>query len=313
MKEIQVSFQSDVDLSGTLALPEGHIEEKYPAVLLLHGSGPLDRNENTKFAKMNVFKLLSDSLCENGFAVLRYDKRGVGESKGNFYEAGLYDFVSDAEAAFAFLKTHPNIDPSRIFLLGHSEGCTLAVLLQLRQKARGLILLAGACESLKTTIIRQGEQASRDVQTMSGWKGTFFRLLKIPEKIAKQQAVLFDRIERSSQAVIRVKGQKIPAKWLREHFQYNVFNDLPKITCPVLAITGSKDVQVLPEHARIFAENVSGVSEFHIIENMNHILRYQEGEINMLTLKQTYKRLFKQPLDQRLIEDVVSWLNKTKE
>jgi len=312
MKEIEAAFQSDVELRGTLALPERNISEKHPAVLLLHGSGPLDRNENAKFAKMNVFKLLSDSLCENGFAVLRYDKRGVGESKGNFYEAGLFDFVSDAEAAFAFLKNHPKIDSSRIFLLGHSEGCTIAVLLQLRQKARGLILLAGACESLKATMMRQGEQASRDVQMMGGWKGTFFRLLKIPEKIAKQQAELMERIEGSSQAVIRVKGRKIPAKWLREHFQYNVFNDLPKITCPVLAITGSKDVQVLPEHARIFAENVSGVSEFHIIEDMNHILRYQEEEGNMMTLKQTYKRLFKQPLDQRLIEHVVSWLNKTK-
>ena len=73
MKEIEAAFQSDVELRGTLALPERNISEKHPAVLLLHGSGPLDRNENAKFAKMNIFKLLSDSLCENGFAVLRYD------------------------------------------------------------------------------------------------------------------------------------------------------------------------------------------------------------------------------------------------
>ena len=274
----------------------------------------VDRDENTKLGKINAFKLLSDLLTEYGFAVLRYDKRGVGESKGNFQEAGLYDLVSDAEAAFTFLKTHPNIDSKQIFVLGHSEGCTLAVLLQLRQKVRGLILLAGAAESLKTTtIIRQGEQVRRDVQKMSGLKGTFFRLLKVPEKIAKQQASLINRIEQSSQAVMRVKGQKIPAKWMREHFQYNVVDDLHKITCPVLALTGSKDVQVLPEHARVSAENVSGDAEYHIIENMNHVLRYQEEEMNIMTLKQTYKRSFKQPLDQRLIEHLVNWLNKTKE
>lgn len=314
MKEIHVSFQSDVDLRGTLALPQqGNISEKYPAILLLHGSGPVDRNENTKFAKINAFKLLSDALVQNGFAVLRYDKRGVGESKGNFHEAGLYDFVSDAEAAFTFLQTHPQIDSNQIFLLGHSEGCTVAVLLQLRQQARGLILLAGACESLKTTMIRQGEQAGRDVKTMSGWKGTLFRLLKIPEKIAKQQASLIEQIEQSTQAVIRVKGQKVPAKWLREHFQYNVLDDLHKITCPVIAITGSKDAQVLPEHARVFAEHVSGAAEYHIIENMNHVLRYQEEDTNIMTLKQTYKRSFKQPLERQLIEHIVNWLNKTKE
>lgn len=313
MKEIPVSFQSDVELHGTLAFPEANAAKKHPAVLLLHGSGPVDRDENAPFAKMNVFKRLSEALTENGYAVLRYDKRGVGESKGNFYEAGLFDLVSDAEAAFTFLQAHPDIDADRIFLIGHSEGCALAVLLQLRQTARGLILLAGAAESLKTTILRQGEQASRDIQSMGGWKGAFFRLLKIPERIMKQQASLIARVERTTQAVIRMKGQKIPAKWLREHFQYNVVNDLSKITCPVLAITGSKDLQVLPEHARIFAENVSGVSEFHILENMNHILRYQNEEANMFTLKQTYKRSFKQPLDERLIELIVKWLNQTQE
>lgn len=310
MQEVHVSFQSDVQLHGTLSLPSSESTEQHPAILLLHGSGPVDRDENMKARNMNAFKLLSEALVPHGFAVLRYDKRGVGESKGNFDEAGLYDLVSDAEAAITFLKAHPNVNPERIFVLGHSEGCTLAVLLQQRLQAHGLILLAGAAESLKTTIERQGEWIVRDIQEMRGLKGVFLRLLKVPEKISKQQSSFIHEIEQSTQSVIRVKGQKLPAKWMREHFQYNVCNDLHKIICPVLAITGSKDVQVLPEHAQVFAENVSGEAEYYIIENMNHVLRYQEEEARMITINKTYKRAFSQPLDQRLIDHIVNWLQK---
>src|SRR5690625_4355385 len=120
MNEVHVSFHSDVELKGSLAFPDEHVATKqYPAILLLHGSGPVDRDENANMGKMNVFKLLSEALVKEGYAVLRYDKRGIGESAGDFYAAGLFDLVSDGEAALTFLKDHPNIDAERIFLLGH--------------------------------------------------------------------------------------------------------------------------------------------------------------------------------------------------
>lgn len=311
MNEVSVSFHSEVELKGSLVFPkEDFSRETFPALLLLHGSGPVDRDENAKQGKTNVFKLLSDAIVSHGFAVLRYDKRGVGESKGNYDEAGLFDFVDDAEAAFAFLQSHPNIDRERIFVLGHSEGCTLAILLQQRKAARGLILLAGAAESLKTTILRQGEEVAQEMREMTGWKGKLFRLFNVSDKVSKQQASILERVEKSSEPVIRFRGQKIQAKWMREHMQYNVVEDLHKITCPVLAVTGSKDVQVLPEHAQRFADHVSGESECMVIDNMNHMLRYQEEPAHLLTLKQVYKRSFQQPLDQQLIDVIVNWLNK---
>lgn len=311
MNEVEVSFQSDVELRGTLAFPKKiGAAETYPALLFLHGSGPVDRNENAPMGKINAFRLLSEALVPLGFAALRYDKRGIGESKGNFDEAGLSDFVKDAEAAYQFLQAHPNIDKERIFVLGHSEGCAIAVLLQQRQKAKGLILLAGAAESLKETIVRQGEQAAREMKEMPGWKGWLFRLLKVPEKVKKQQMGLLERIEKSTEPVIRVKGQKVQAKWMREHFQYNVVHDLNQITCPVLAITGSKDIQVLPEHAKVFADSTSGESEYLIIENMNHVLRHQEEPATMLSARQVYKRSFEKPLESKLIDAISEWLKR---
>lgn len=135
-------------------------------------------------------------------------------------------------------------------------------------------------------------------------------MTKIADKIAREQQALINRIESSTESVIRVKGQRVPAKWMREHFNYNVRDDLPTVTCPVLAMNGSKDVQVRPKHAKILAEEVSGEAEAYIIDNMNHLLRYQEEPANMVTMKKAYKRSFKKPLDAQLINHIVSWLKK---
>src|SRR5690606_16996051 len=116
--------------------------------------------------------------------------------------------------------------------------------------------------------------------------------------------------DETTDSVIRVKGQKLPAKWMREHFEYNVVNDLEDITCPVLAVTGSKDVQVPPEHAKKLADGVSGDGEYYVIEDMNHLLRKQEEPANLATLKKVYKKSLKKPIDQELIDTIVTWLDK---
>ena len=128
-----VTIGSDVKLKGTLTLPEqANNASSVPVVLMLHGSGPVDRDENYKWMKMNVFKELTEYIVPHGFATLRYDKRGVGESEGDYFKAGFWDLVKDAEASVRFLKTNAQIDADRIFLLGHSEGCTIAAALNRR-------------------------------------------------------------------------------------------------------------------------------------------------------------------------------------
>lgn len=110
------------DLAGTLTLPAG--KGPFPAVVLVTGSGPEDRNE-TVFGHQ-PFLVLADYLTRRGFAVLRYDDRGVGQSKGTYKGATTADFTTDAQAALAYLRTRPDIRPRQVALMGHSEGGLIA-------------------------------------------------------------------------------------------------------------------------------------------------------------------------------------------
>ncbi|RZK45814.1 MAG: alpha/beta hydrolase, partial [Hymenobacter sp.] len=103
-------------LAGTLTLPAG--KGPFPAVVLVSGSGPEDRNE-TVFGHQ-PFLVLADYLTRRGFVVLRYDDRGVGESKGTFKDATTADFTTDALAALAYLRTRPDVRPRQVALVGHS-------------------------------------------------------------------------------------------------------------------------------------------------------------------------------------------------
>ncbi|WP_199426637.1 alpha/beta hydrolase family protein [Thermaerobacillus caldiproteolyticus] len=125
-------------------------KQNYPAVLILSGSGPLNRDGNDAKGKLqlNLYKQLASFITSLGFITLRYDKRGIGESEGDYFSAGMWDLVHDAKSAVQFLKNHPSVDDQRIIVLGHSEGTTLAVALNTIERIHGLILLSGAGERL---------------------------------------------------------------------------------------------------------------------------------------------------------------------
>lgn len=137
-----------------------------------------------------------------------------------------------------------------------------------------------------------------------------FRTLKVPEKAKKQNAKIFKKIADSKKDVMRVRGVKLNAKWFRETLAYNVCDYLEEVTCPVLAITGEKDIQVPPEHAKQTAEIVKGEAEWHIIPDMNHMLRKFEGEHTMLGIMKEYKSQINQPLDRELLDIIQAWLEK---
>src|SRR5664279_2880599 len=118
----------NVTLAATLTLPQG--KGPFPAVLLITGSGPQDRDESLLGHK--PFLILSDYLTRRGIAVLRADDRGVGKSTGVFAKATTADFATDTEAGIAYLKTRPEIDPLKIGLIGHSEGGVIAPMVAAR-------------------------------------------------------------------------------------------------------------------------------------------------------------------------------------
>lgn len=121
--EDEVAFKSGrILLAGTLTIPKE--EKKYPAVILLTGSGPQNRDE--EIFGFKIFQKIADYFTRKGIAVLRYDDRGVGGSTGNTMQSTTEDFAGDAQAAIDFLKKQKNIDPKKIGFLGHSEGGIIA-------------------------------------------------------------------------------------------------------------------------------------------------------------------------------------------
>jgi uncharacterized protein len=137
----EVSFENaNITLAGTLSIPDG--AGPFPAAILICGSGPMTRDEEIFGHK--ILLVLADALNRHGVAVLRYDKRGVGASTGDFATATALDFGSDAEAAVAFLKTRREIDQGRIGLIGHSEGGVIAPSVAVRNPAVAFIVLMAA-------------------------------------------------------------------------------------------------------------------------------------------------------------------------
>src|SRR5205807_3845557 len=156
-KEEEITFpnvKSKISLAGTLTLPPG--QGPLPAAIVLNGSGPNDRDES--LAGHRPFLVLADHLTRKGIAVLRFDKRGIGKSTGDYASATMEDFAADAEAAFAYLKTRKEVDAKKIGLIGHSEGGMIAPLIAAHSgDVAWIILLAGPGLNGEDTLLLQSE------------------------------------------------------------------------------------------------------------------------------------------------------------
>ncbi|MCU0378892.1 MAG: alpha/beta hydrolase, partial [Bacteroidales bacterium] len=163
-REEEVTFRNSIenfDLSGTLTLPEG--TGPFPAVVLITGSGPQDRDEAIFAHK--PFKVIADHLTRNGIAVLRYDDRGTGKSKGNMTKATSLTLADDAAAAVAYLLERREIDNSKIGLAGHSEGGLIAPIVASQSGHVAFIIsLAGPGVKGYDIILKQ----NRDISVLSG-------------------------------------------------------------------------------------------------------------------------------------------------
>lgn len=305
----EVTINSEFPISGTLTIPNQN-NKPVPAVLIIAGSGKADRDGNLKKIPLNMYKDLAEFFTSLGFITLRYDKRGTYKSGGNFLEAGLSDFIDDAAACVKFLSDHPSVDKERIIIAGHSEGALIAPAVYQKIAAAGLILLAGLSEPSKQMLNYQRETAYKEMNVANGFKGWLLRTFKVAEKARQKNKKIDEKIISSDLPVMRIQGIKINAKWMRETMNYDVREYLKEVTCPVLSITGDKDVQTPPEHAEKIAESVAGDAEWHIIPNMNHIFREFHGEHSMLNLIKEYKEQIHQPIYPPLLKVIEEWLKK---
>ncbi len=297
---LEVKFENPdakITLAGTLTVPKG--DQRYPAVVLISGSGAQDRDETLMEHK--PFLVLADYLSRHGIAVLRYDDRGTAESTGKFAGATSADFATDTAAAVEFLSKHDRINPEAIGLAGHSEGGLIApMVVGLRDDVAFVVLLAATGVPGTEISISQVEAMLRGEglpeDSIKIEKATTRAVVETVRDFGKTEA--FDsKLDEALDAVIatipeagrEAGGQKIrdaianqkpqlKGEWMQYFLSYDPRPALRKIKCPVLAIVGSKDLQVLadlnmPEIEKALREG--GNSDFKVItfDGLNHLFQ----------------------------------------
>jgi uncharacterized protein len=292
-ERIEFEVDGGVRLVGVLTRPKG--AEDAPAVLLLSGSGPLDRDSNMPGQALDVSSALATTLGAHGVASLRYDKRGVGESGGQWVRTGFQEETDDAAAALVALRRAPGIDPGRLTIIGHSLGATIAIrLAESYDRIAGIVLLSVACRSGLDVM---GWQSQRIAVSLRGLR----RPLRRP--FLWNQARTRRRLLDSTGDVIRITGIVQPARWFRELMEYEPVRDLPAVRCPVLAITGRSDIQVDPEDIGRIGALVAGPFTGETPEGLTHLLRVHPGRPSL----GTYRAQMKKTVDVALLERVAAW------
>ncbi|MET9277570.1 alpha/beta hydrolase [Streptomyces anthocyanicus] len=294
--DLTVTADDGTSLAGTLSLPAG--PGPHPAVLLLHGSGPLDREGNTPRLPLNLGRPLADALAAAGVAALRHDRRGAGSTPGVWEESGFTDNRRDASAALRALAAHPDIRPDAVGVVGHSEGALHAMTLAARQEVAAVVLLAG--------FARGGEAAFRwQAASVFGGMPAPVRLLRRPLGALGERVLA--RVKRTRTNVARIAGLRVNARWMREMLVHDTRDDLAAVPAavPVLAVTGDKDVQVPPADLDEIRRLVpGGHTEIHRVPDLTHVLRRDTGRPTL----RSYRRLLREPVDPELLALVATWL-----
>ncbi|MBN1108830.1 MAG: alpha/beta hydrolase [Bacteroidales bacterium] len=259
-----VTFMNEIagiELAGTLTYPRG--DGPFPAVILVSGSGSQNRNEELMGHK--PFLVIADHLTRNGIAVLRYDDRGVGQSKGSPLNSTTADFATDAEAAFLYLRKRKEIDSGYIGIAGHSEGGLIAPMVASRNPETAFIIsLAGTGVKGETIMHTQ----NYEIGLASGMDPTalkrgvainkkLFAVLKkenddarAAEKIRTVYKKILEKEKKSTEEVNKLVSELNnslnPASypWIRYFITTDPGKFWKKVKCPVLALNGDKDLQV---------------------------------------------------------------------
>ncbi|WP_164985123.1 S9 family peptidase [Ammoniphilus sp. CFH 90114] len=309
--EEEVKFTTRVDVYGTLTIPDNSIE-KLPAVILVSGSGPIDRDGTVSHGKFktDLYKDIAHLITQEGFITLRYDKRGTGKSGGEWLKTGMWDLVEDLEGAYRFIQEHPRVDNGKIVLAGHSEGTIIVTaVVERHSEIAGMMLLSGGVDNLDEALVHQRKLSYNELRNKKGISGWIFRKVingtKQEEKVKKQMKPILE----STQDIVKVQlFIKQPAKWYREHFSYNTREALKNISCPVFAIQGDKDPLVENEVLKELPDLVQGACEFHIIPNMEHALKEQTEPRTILNYKKVIKSTIGKPIHPIAQEKILNWL-----
>lgn len=317
-EEVEVSIPNETGgnvLAGTLTLPA---KKPAAAVLLLSGSGAQDRDE-TLFGH-KPFAVIADHLTRAGIAVLRVDDRGTGKSTGNFASATIHDFVTDAKAAFTYLRSHKSVDPKRTGLLGHSEGGIVGTMLAKEMGPAFLVLLASPGEAPQQVLIRQAERMTRAtgapaelIERNKKAQTALYDLVRtappetLPEKL-KEEAGRFAKELGMPEAAVAQQVKVMTSPWFRAFLRLEPLVYLKEVRCPVLALNGEKDMQVeaAANLALIDAAlKESGTQhEVRTMRGLNHL--FQTAETG---LPSEYASI-EQTMDEQVLKIITDWIGE---
>jgi pimeloyl-ACP methyl ester carboxylesterase len=298
--EEELSFHNpdaDIDLAGTLTIPEG--TGPFPAAIMISGSGPQDRDET--IFQHKPFLVIADYLTRSGIAVLRYDDRGTAKSGGSFANATSEDFATDAESAFEYLKTRSMINPKKIGLIGHSEGGLIAPMIAAKNpEVAFVIMIAGPSLPGKDILLLQSDLIFRGNGTSDSLMKKILPYSEKTYEIAtteKNDSVATQRIDTlgkkfwdglteqeqdqlkklgASIENIEMQTQQILSPWFRYFLSYDPAEALKNTRCPVLAIYGGKDLQVpANEDIRKLEKITAGKTNFTIVSlpGLDHLMQ----------------------------------------
>jgi uncharacterized protein len=278
------------DIKGSLLIPS--VSEKTAVVLIIAGSGPTDRNGNNPMMTNNSLKMLAKELQKNGIASVRYDKRGIGESKNSgLQEIDLRfeDYVQDVEGWIKLLKEDDRF--SNIIVLGHSEGSLIGMIASHKQEAKKFISIAGIGIPAGDIIRKQLKGQPQFVLDES---------LKIIEKLENGETV--ENVSQMLYSLFRPSVQPYIISW----FKYDPQKEIAKLDIPILIVQGTTDIQVSVSDADKLAL-ANKKSQKQIIEGMNHILK--EAEVDRQKNIQTYS-IPDLPLKKELMEVIVKFIEE---
>ncbi len=324
-EDIRFTNNSDsITLAGTLSLPGK--EGKYPAVILISGSGPQNRDE--ELARHKPFLVLSDYLTRNGIAVLRYDDRGFGESTGCHECATTADFASDVNSAIEYLKTRTEININKIGLIGHSEGGMIAPMVASGNKdVCFIVALAAPGVSLKEIVLKQNELISRaegesdeKIAMNKNIADKVMDMIKNAEDIdvlKKQLSKYIKKETKKHKKLVKKDGgvkafvdyyiSEYATLWMIYALNYNPTEYLEKVKCPALFLNGNKDLQVDSEDNLSAIENAFQNTEnknVEIIEypNLNHL--FQECSTGSPSEYSTIE----ETISPMVLDDIKTWI-----
>lgn len=242
-KEESVSFtNAGYTFNGTLTLPENYTNET-PVVLMITGSGQQNRDE--ELFEHKPFAVIADALARQGIASLRYDDRGWGDARSvKFMNFTVEDFCEDAAAALPLLRKRF----SKVGVLGHSEGGTIALILAAEGKADFIVSLAGMAISGKETLVMQNRQAMSAIglpkETVDTYCNSISKALDEIASGKKASEINIDGMPEALKPITIKSLQQADTPYIRHFLNIDVSELLSKIKCPVLALNGTKDTQV---------------------------------------------------------------------